>query len=344
VSAHKKCAFTVAWPPCSAVRQGQHFDRFALRMAEHQNSSALHRFALATCGGTVLLLMAGALVTSNDAADSVPDWPLAYGKIIPPLIGGIRYEYAHRVLAGMVAILTTILAIWITRASTRNFVRRLGWSAFALVLLQALLGAARVLEGHPPLIATIHATVAQIFFITTVALAYYTGAGAADNAVPGEDSGAPRVTTLGLWTTGVILVQLVLGAGFRHGAFGILPHLIGAGVVTLMVIWTGRTAKSRFGNVPEIRGSIVFLHATFGTQILLGFAAYWAVAKALSEPQPTMSYVVLTVAHVLVGALVLAASVIFTLSSLRLTRRAIPVASGSRAERPAGSSPEGSRI
>ena len=66
----------------------------------------LHRFAFTTSAATVLLLMAGALVTSNDAADSVPDWPLAYGKIIPPLVGGIRYEYAHRVMAGTVAILT----------------------------------------------------------------------------------------------------------------------------------------------------------------------------------------------------------------------------------------------
>ncbi len=47
---------------------------------------------------------AGALVTSNDAADSVPDWPLAYGRLIPPLVGGIRYEFAHRVAAALVAI------------------------------------------------------------------------------------------------------------------------------------------------------------------------------------------------------------------------------------------------
>ena len=42
----------------------------------------------------------GALVTSNNAADSVPDWPLAYGKLVPPLVGGIRFEYTHRLLAG----------------------------------------------------------------------------------------------------------------------------------------------------------------------------------------------------------------------------------------------------
>src|SRR5271170_7485755 len=96
----------------------------------------LHRFAFATASATVLLLVAGALVTSNDAADSVPDWPLAYGKIIPPLIGGIRYEYAHRVTAALVAILTTILAIWLSRVTLKSPARRWGWIAFALVLVQ----------------------------------------------------------------------------------------------------------------------------------------------------------------------------------------------------------------
>jgi heme a synthase len=310
-------------------------------MTEERSSGALHRFAITTCGCTVLLLMAGALVTSNDAADSVPDWPLAYGRIIPPLVGGIRYEFAHRVVAGVVAVLTTILAIWLARSAKAKLLRQLGWAAFALVLAQAALGALRVVFHHPPLIATVHATVAQIFFMTTVALVYYTGAGARSDTQAIEDSGSPRLGTLGALTTAVILVQLVLGAGFRHGAFGILPHLIGAGVVTLMVIWTGRAAKSRFRLVPEIRRGVVFLHSTFGTQLLLGFGAYWAVAKVITEAQPTMPYVMLTVAHVLVGALVLAASVMLTLSSLHLTRPPMAAALGARVS---ASGAEGSRI
>src|ERR1700721_2352983 len=88
----------------------------------------LHRFAFATSTATRLLLMAGALVTSNDAADSVPDWPLAYGKIIPPLVGGIRYEFAHRVFAATVTILTVILAVWLARQGTR-IARKLGLTA-----------------------------------------------------------------------------------------------------------------------------------------------------------------------------------------------------------------------
>lgn len=299
------------------------------------HQSGVHRFAIATSAFTVLLLMAGALVTSNDAADSVPDWPLAYGKIIPPLVGGIRYEFTHRVVAAIVAILTVILAVWLARTEKRPAVRRLGWTALALVIAQALLGAARVKLGHPPLISTFHATVAQIFFIATIALALLTSPWTVAEHPALEDSGSPKLRSLALWTTLVTLLQLVLGAGFRHGAFGILPHLIGFVAVTFFVVWTTRTAKKRFANIPAIRGSIKWLNATFGTQVLLGIAAYWAVAKAINEAQPTMPYVILTVAHVLVGALVLASSVILTLICYRLLRPAGAVELSSQTSRAA---------
>ena len=63
---------------------------------------ALHRFALFVASCTLLLLVAGALVTSNDAALSVPDWPLSYGTVTPPMVGGIIYEHSHRVIAATV--------------------------------------------------------------------------------------------------------------------------------------------------------------------------------------------------------------------------------------------------
>ncbi len=266
--------------------------------------------------------MAGALVTSNNAADSVPDWPLAYGKIIPPFVGGIRFEYSHRVIAGIVSILTLVLAVWIAVSrwgKPSRLARRIGWTAFALVIAQAVLGGIRVLDGHPAVSATAHATLGQIFFIVMVALAVYISPWWQRDLPRLEDSGSPAVRSLAAWTTAIIFVQLILGAGFRHGAWGILPHLIGAAVVTFFVVWVGRAAKKKFRQVRAIRKSVILLHSTFGLQILLGFAAYWAVAKSIDAAQPTLSYVVLTVAHVLMGALVLASSVLLTLVAYHLT-------------------------
>ena len=302
-------------------------------MAENSNIRGVHNFAIVTACSTILLLVAGALVTSNDAADSVPDWPLAYGRIIPPLIGGIRYEYAHRVVAALVAILTVILAVWISVSKLRGSARRWGWIALALVVAQALLGAARVKLGHAAVIATIHATVAQIFFITLISLTMFTSDWWQRDLPQLDDTGSPKLRSLSVWLTAVILVQLVLGAGFRHGAFGILPHLIGFLVVTFMVIWTARIANKRFGQIGDIRRWVVMLHATFGTQVILGFLAYWAVSQARLATQPVLLYTIIEVAHVVTGALVLASSVLLALTCNRLIRPADAVAVESRTAR-----------
>ena len=299
----------------------------------------LHRFALATSACTVLLLMAGALVTSNDAADSVPDWPLAYGKIIPPLVGGIRYEYAHRLMAGTVAILTLVLAIQLARSGSR-FLRNLGFTALILVIAQAVLGGMRVLFHNPALTATIHAILAQIFFVTVISLTLFTGQWWNSSPTRLDDPASPPLRTLSAITAAAIFVQLILGAGFRHGAFQILPHIIGAFLVLFLAIWTGRTVRVRFGAVKHLRRWGIFLTSFIGTQFLLGIAAYWAVVQEIKAQQPTTTYVILTVAHVLVGALTLAASVVLALSAFRAINGNATVSAASKV---AGSRAEGSR-
>src|SRR5271156_6615434 len=184
----------------------------AIAKNESKLTPGLHRFAFATSAATVLLLMAGALVTSNDAADSVPDWPLAYHRLIPPLVGGIRFEYTHRVLAALVSILTLILAVWIARTDRRPLARKLGWTALALVLAQALLGGFRVLEGYPAISATAHATLAEIFFMTLVGLALYLSDWWRSDLPLLNDTESPQVRPLAMCTTIAILAQIVLGA------------------------------------------------------------------------------------------------------------------------------------
>jgi heme a synthase len=301
-------------------------------MSETQ-TRGVHGFAVLTAGTTILLLMAGALVTSNDAADSVPDWPLAYGRLIPPLVGGIRFEFTHRAIAGIVAVLTTILAIWLARVEPQRAVRRLGWTALAVVFAQAILGGVRVLRGHPAQVATAHAALAQIFFLSIVTLAVATSEWWRRSVPQLDDSGWPRLRSLSIWTTVAIFVQIILGAAFRHAAFGILPHLIGAVVVLFFVIWIGRTVRKRFGENRDLRRNVALLHAFFGTQFLLGGAAYWAVLTVQGAAQPTLTYVIISVAHVLFGALALAASLLLTLSCFRLIRFISPLAVNSAAER-----------
>ena len=279
-------------------------------------------------------MIAGALVTSNDAADSVPDWPLSRGLssdrfswLIPPMIGGIRFEYSHRVIAAIVSILVFVLAVMVTRRETRPLAKKLGWAAFGLVIAQAILGGIRVRYGYPAITATAHAVVGQAFFITVVGLALYLSPWWQREMPLLEDNGTPTARGMAAWTTGAIFVQLILGAAYRHGLLGLWPHLVGAGVVTVMVVLAGRVVKKRFGNVPELRRAVKWLHMFFGIQILLGGVAYWAIVATADYAQPTLQYVIPTVAHVLGGALTLAALVILTLTCYRLIRPPVAVTS-----------------
>ena len=62
---------------------------------------AHHRFAVFIACATFVLIIAGALVTSNDAGLSVPDWPTSFGIVQRPAVaGGVRYEWSHRTIAG----------------------------------------------------------------------------------------------------------------------------------------------------------------------------------------------------------------------------------------------------
>jgi heme a synthase len=279
----------------------------------------LHRFAAFTTACTFLLLMAGALVTSNDAGLAVPDWPLSYGSLTPPMIGGIFYEHGHRMIATLVGILTIILALWIWRADHRSWMRRLGWAALGLIVAQGLLGGITVKFLLPPPISMAHATLAQLFFITVFSIAIFTGDWWGSAQPELVDGGSPRLTLIAALTTGSIILQTALGAGFRHGAFGIGPHLVGAALVLGMAIWVSRTVRIRFGEIASLRKAVALLHGFLGVQILLGFAAYWAVMSAAHAPQPLPLYITVTVAHVLGGALTLAASTLLLLRAYRIT-------------------------
>jgi heme a synthase len=293
----------------------------------------LHRFAVFTAFCTFLLLIAGALVTSNQAGLSIPDWPLAYGSVFPPMVGNIRWEWSHRLAAGTVSILTVILAGWIWIRESRQWVRILGIIAFLLIVAQALLGRFTVKTFLDPPVSAAHATLAEIFFMTTVALAVFTSSWWTSDITPLRDEESPKLLTLTTWTSAIILVQIVLGAAFRHNAFGIIPHLIGAVVVTVMVFWVVLSVAMRFRKVKALRTPARYLEILLGLQLILGGIAYWAVESAKNAIQPTPSYVVITVAHVAVGALTFAASVYLTLRCFRFLAPSGPATAAVEAPR-----------
>jgi cytochrome c oxidase assembly protein subunit 15 len=280
----------------------------------------LHRFAVFTACCTFLLLIAGALVTSNDAGLSVPDWPLSYGSLMPPMIGGIFYEHGHRMIATLVGMLSIVLAVWLWRVHRHDWLRWLGVAALGAVIAQGILGGITVLWFLPAPISAAHATLAQIFFCTVVSIALFTSSWWQRERPLAVDSQGTSIHSLGIYTAAAALLQLVLGAAFRHKGFGIDPHLAGAAVVTGLVFWFSATLRLRFPDVAILRNSARVLHAFIGTQLLLGVAAYWSRMYSRQFPQPIPVMVTFTVMHTVFGAALLATIVLVTLFCYRLVR------------------------
>src|SRR5688572_21846108 len=136
----------------------------------------LRRFTKLVAASTLFLIFAGAMVTSTGSGLAVPDWPLSYGMLFPPMVGGIFYEHGHRMVAASVGLLTVIQAIWLQRRESLRFLRRLGWISVAAVILQGLLGGITVKFFLPPAISISHAGLAEIFLCLNIAIAFFSSA------------------------------------------------------------------------------------------------------------------------------------------------------------------------
>ena len=299
----------------------------------------LHRFAKFLAGCTVLLLLAGSLVTSTDSGLSVPDWPTTYGWnmfTFPPSkwVGGIFYEHGHRLIASSVGFLTIILAVWLWFAEGRRWMKWLGVAALGAVIAQGVLGGLTVLFFLPASVSTAHAGLAEIFFCLVVAIALFTsprwlngyGASAA-GAASSEDGTLQNLATA---TTGLVYAQILVGATMRHTGAGLaipdfplmfghlLPthwdpkiaihfaHRLGALVVLTAVVATVGRVWFRHRQHAELRRAAMLLAGLVGVQITLGA---FTVLSALN--------VWINSIHVVCGALVLTTSLVLTLRSWR---------------------------
>lgn len=290
-------------------------------------NSRLHRFSVLLAACTLLLVVAGALVTSNEAGLSVPDWPLSYGRLMPEMKGGVFYEHGHRMIAATVGLLTIILTAWIWKSERRRWLRRLGLAALAAVIVQGVLGGLTVIYLLPPAISVAHACLAQVFFSTTVAVALFTSEGWRRGPAVVRDTSRPSLRTLSLACPAAILGQLALGAAYRHQALGIVPHVAGAMIVTGLVLFTGVRALLSFGSHRALRRPAIALMAITFLQVFVGVAAYMSRLGAESaEPAPAV--IVFTAAHVAVGALVMAAAVVLAMQSFRNLSPAVEMAPG----------------
>jgi heme a synthase len=294
---------------------------FVLKAIANQYNRAHHAFAVFTACFAFLVITAGASVTSNDAGLSVPDWPTSFGYLIkvPHLVGGVRFEWSHRMVAGSLVILTLGIAGWTLLVERRSWLRKLALAALGTVVVQAILGGMTVLMLQPPAISTAHAAVAQTFFCIAVAIALFTGRRWVEEVPRVEfDTRRPSLFTLAMLSIVVLYGQLILGGMFRHHGMSWWPHVAHAAVVAFVLTWTAIRALSVYSNIEAIRRPAILMLSLLITQLCLGFAAFLTrVAWGRDSVQPELPMVISTVAHVAVGALLLATTVVLTIQIWR---------------------------
>src|SRR5476651_1988138 len=258
----------------------------------------LHRFSKFLVACTVLLILAGSLVTSHDAGLSVPDWPTSYGWnmfTFPPSmwVANILYEHGHRLIASTVGFLTIIMAVWLWMSEPRRWLRWFGVATLGSVVAQGLLGGLTVLFFLPAAISTAHAGLAEIFFCITVAIAVFTSPawirGYAGAGI--DDIVLRRVATT---TTVLIYAQFLIGATMRHTGAGlaipdfplmfghVIPdhwdpkiaihfaHRVGALVVTLAIVATSAHVFYHRRDRRELTRPAMLILGLVAVQVMLG--------------------------------------------------------------------------
>ncbi|HEX3121053.1 MAG TPA: COX15/CtaA family protein [Candidatus Acidoferrum sp.] len=284
----------------------------------------VHRFANFIVAWTVLLFVAGALVTSNDAALSVPDWPKSFGTWFPTLSmleGGAFFEHSHRVIAGVLGVLVIIETILIWMKDERRWLRWFSVIAIGGIVVQAILGGEVVRQLLHYWLPVLHACFGQIMFGALLGIAVFTSKWWMTERPQLSDSGSPSIHAITIGNAEVIFLQVVVGAGFRHQEIPIWPHMVGALAVLGVVIWTAAAMRKRFGNSPEMTKARMLLHSIFGIQFLLGFGAYWSRLATVGAARPMPVMIWLTVTHTVVGAILFAFSILVVLMTFRLVPR-----------------------
>ena len=96
------------------------------------------------------------------------------------------------------------------------------------------------------------------------------------------------------------------------------PHVVHAMIVAVVLTWTAIRALSVYSKIEAVRKPAILMLSLLITQLCLGFAAFLTrVAWGRDSVQPELPMVVSTVAHVAVGALLLATAVVLSIQVWR---------------------------
>jgi cytochrome c oxidase assembly protein subunit 15 len=252
-----------------------------------------HRLAVALALVTFPLIWVGGLVTTYDAGMAVPDWPGTYGENLflfswqKWLAGSwdLFIEHGHRLLGATAGLVAIALAIVTFLTDRRRSVQALAAGALLLVILQGVLGGARVLLDER-LVALVHGCVGPLFFAYLAGLIVVTSRWWTEAEAPKLDPAVIRSLLIAAWfTAGLAFLQLALGAVVRHVPLTSSPtvfratlllHLIVAGVLCVQLGISSWKAWSVRQSAPSLTFPSLALPTLLLVQLGLGIATYVA--------------------------------------------------------------------
>jgi cytochrome c oxidase assembly protein subunit 15 len=222
---------------------------------------------------TFFLIFAGAMVTSTGSGLAVPDWPLSYGSLFPPMVGGVFYEHGHRMIASGVGFLTLCLSVWLWKNEQRRWVIHLGFIALLAVILQGVLGGITVKFFLPAPVSVAHGTLAQTFLLLTLFLAYIHSRERFHRRTTSEKYSG-KFLRFNILFIILIYIQLIVGASMRHTESGLaiydFPTMAGQWLPSFDEAMLSRINLWRFEHdLPFITLGQVHIH--FLHRIIAGF-------------------------------------------------------------------------
>lgn len=157
--------------------------------APDSGAPPLRTLSAVTAGVVYLQILAGALIRHTGAGLAIPDFPLSFGRLVPPLTSQlVLYAFAHRFGAALV----TVFALWTAGRIFRRHagVPQLTRPALILVALlgwQIFLGAAIIWTRKAVVPTTTHLLSGALILATSVVIALR----ARRHLAPDRPRGAP---------------------------------------------------------------------------------------------------------------------------------------------------------
>ena len=248
------------------------------------------------------------------------------GERLDVYVHGVLYEHSHRLIGSIVGFLTIALMISIWAKDGRKWMKWLGVIALVAVIAQGVMGGLRVTNLSRAL-AIIHACFAQAFFGLTAGLVLFTSRRWLQTSVEVETTDFARLRNLNLITLGLIYIQFIFGAILRHTGNRLDAHLLFAGLVTIHIFLLLRQILRDHPENPSLVRFALLLGGLLAVQLMLGIGAYLVEFTTFAAGVPSVASVIITTAHVAIGALMLVISVALTLNVWRFTSRAKSVPS-----------------